>query len=154
MQGFRSLQEGLIFNEKYSLDSNIIQQWIIILVNRNKCLRDYLHKDRQVCNFLMKAATKKTPSDEIARKNVPLALLRGPMETSWSTSCMGSSFPGIKRAIRSWARIWPLSTRISWRTGLSKAASGHQSLRLRLRTSRRATKSPICTFFLTQRYQG
>ena len=82
IQCFRSLQEGLIFNEKYSLDSNIIQQWIIILVNRNKCLRDYLQKDRQVCNFLMKAALKKTPSDEVARKNVAICLHRAPTETS------------------------------------------------------------------------
>jgi hypothetical protein len=44
LQGLHSLQEGLICNEKYSLDSNIIQQWIIILVNRNEVLRNHLQK--------------------------------------------------------------------------------------------------------------
>lgn len=63
LQGFRSLQEGLICNEKYSLDSNIIQQWIIILVNRNTNLRAYIEKDMTMVNFFMKAATKKIPSD-------------------------------------------------------------------------------------------
>ena len=63
LQGFRSLQEGLICNEKYSLDSNIIQQWIIILVNRNINLRTRIEDDSILANFLMKAATKKVPSE-------------------------------------------------------------------------------------------
>jgi len=63
LQGFRSLQEGLICNEKYSLDSNIIQQWIIILVNRNANLRAHIEKDLTLVNFMMKAATKKIPSE-------------------------------------------------------------------------------------------
>ena len=97
LQGFRSLQEGLIFNEKYSLDSNIIQQWIIILVNRNKCLRDYLQKDRQVCNFLMKAATKKTPSDEVARKNVNFSLFKGTYGDFMINKLHGVKFPRNKK---------------------------------------------------------
>ena len=63
LQGFRSLQEGLICNEKYALDSNIIQQWIIILVNRNINLRSHVESDPPLVNFLMKAATKKIPSE-------------------------------------------------------------------------------------------
>ena len=42
--GFIKLIEALRINEQYSLDSNIIQQWIVILVNRNACLRDFLVK--------------------------------------------------------------------------------------------------------------
>lgn len=74
LQGFRSLLEGLIANEKYSLDSNIIQQWIIVLVNRNPDLQAYLQSERDTCSYLMKMATKKLPSEEVARKNVPTVL--------------------------------------------------------------------------------
>ena len=42
LQGLKGLQEALIHNEKYSLDSNIIQQWIIIIINRNELLRNYV----------------------------------------------------------------------------------------------------------------
>lgn len=57
-------------NEQYALDSNIIQQWIVILVNRNQDLRKYLSAETDTLNYLHKLATKKTPSEDVARKNV------------------------------------------------------------------------------------
>ena len=44
LQAFKKIVEALAHNEQYSLDSNIIQQWIIILARRNEDLQKYLLK--------------------------------------------------------------------------------------------------------------
>ena len=68
--------DALKFNEQYSSDSNIIQQWIVILINRNEHLRNYLAEEEDILEYLIKLTTKKVPSDEISRKNVLFVLFR------------------------------------------------------------------------------
>ena len=35
LAGFDKILDALKYNEEYALDSNIIQQWIVIILNRN-----------------------------------------------------------------------------------------------------------------------
>ena len=72
LQSLKKIVEALKFNEQYSSDSNIIQQWIVILLNRNKHLRQYLIEEPDLREYLTQLATKKVPSDDISRKNVVL----------------------------------------------------------------------------------
>lgn len=88
IQNFKKIIEALIHNEQYALDSNIIQQWIIILVNRNEDLRNYLAVETDTLNFLYKTTTKKTPSEDVARKNVLLNIFSTFMETLWLINFM------------------------------------------------------------------
>jgi hypothetical protein len=69
-ESLKRITEALKFNEQYSSDSNIIQQWIVILLNRNANLRAYLTKEAELLAYLVGLTTKKVPSDDIARKNV------------------------------------------------------------------------------------
>lgn len=45
-EALKRIVEALKFNEQYSSDSNILQQWLVILFNRNEHLRKYLQGDR------------------------------------------------------------------------------------------------------------
>ena len=45
LSGFHKIMEALMHNEQYSLDSNIIQQWVVILLNRNQHLRAHVAND-------------------------------------------------------------------------------------------------------------
>lgn len=63
LSGLHRIVEALMHNEQYSLDSNIIQQWIIILLNRNQILRTFVANDENTLQYLFKVATKKCPSD-------------------------------------------------------------------------------------------
>jgi hypothetical protein len=87
--GFFKIVEALVHNEQYSLDSNIIQQWVVILLNRNQALRAFVANDETALQYLFKVATKKCPSDEIARKNVMIHLHRERLDSLWSISIMG-----------------------------------------------------------------
>lgn len=97
LTGFRSLQEGLICNEKYSLDSNIIMQWIIILINRNQNLRAHVQADRNGVNYLCKMATKRIPSDDVARKNVLVAYTQSVYGEFMINKLHGVKFPKSKK---------------------------------------------------------
>jgi hypothetical protein len=63
LSGFHKIVEALMHNEQYSLDSNIIQQWVVILLNRNQHLRAHVANDETVLQYLLKVATKKCPSE-------------------------------------------------------------------------------------------
>ena len=113
LAGFLKLVEALKVNEQYSLDSNIIQQWLVILVNRNPCLREFLGEHGECLEYLHKLSTKKTPSEDIARKNVTLLPLRVSTVTSCSTNSMESSSLRARRGTCGWLRTSAPSMRVS-----------------------------------------
>lgn len=63
LQTLKKIVEALKFNEQYSSDSNIIQQWIIILLNRNENLRGYLATEQEMLDYLYELPIKKVPSN-------------------------------------------------------------------------------------------
>ena len=63
---FKALQD----NEKYTLDCNIIQQWIIKTVRKNADLQKFLLEDQEIFKYLKNLTTKKVPGEDICKKNV------------------------------------------------------------------------------------
>lgn len=57
-------------NEKYPLDSSIIQQWIIKSIRKNKKFLELIFEEGEWLKYLTEAPTKKTPAEDVCRKNV------------------------------------------------------------------------------------
>jgi deoxyhypusine synthase len=70
LEGINRIVDALKYNEQYSSDSNIIQQWLVILFNRNEHLRNHLMSEVEILDYLYTLTSKKVPSDEISKKNV------------------------------------------------------------------------------------
>ena len=79
------------------MDSNIIQQWVVILLNRNQHLRAHVANEETVLQYLLKVATKKCPSDEIARKNVAPSLTQNSYGEFMINKYHGVKFPRSKK---------------------------------------------------------
>ena len=67
---FNKVLKALQENEKYTLDADIIQQWIMKIARKSPQLAEYISKNIEVIQYLAKLATKKNPSDELIRKQV------------------------------------------------------------------------------------
>jgi hypothetical protein len=52
-RGFSKLIKALKDNERYTFDSNIIQQWIVKLLKKSPPLQRILVKDPEVLNYLI-----------------------------------------------------------------------------------------------------
>lgn len=69
-KGLNFMIKALKDNEKYTLDSNIIQQWIMKLVKKNKNLQKCILSEPETLSYLTELSTKKIPTEDICRKNV------------------------------------------------------------------------------------
>ena len=71
-KGLSFMIKALKDNERYALDSNIIQQWIIKLTKKNKNLQKALQEDPETLTYLSELSTKKIPTEDVCRKNVKM----------------------------------------------------------------------------------
>lgn len=69
-RGLGFMIKALKDNEKYTLDSNIIQQWIMKLTRKNPTLQQVLRQEPTMLGYLTELSTRKIPTEDICRKNV------------------------------------------------------------------------------------
>ena len=89
--GLNFMIKALKDNEKYTLDSNIIQQWIMKLLKKSKSLRKALISVPETLLYLLELSTKKIRTEEVCRKNVRILLT----QCYW-LECSVNKYHGIK----------------------------------------------------------
>ena len=89
-RGLGFMIKALKDNEKYTLDSNIIQQWIMKLTRKNPTLQQVLRQEPTMLGYLTELSTRKIPTEDICRKNVLFPPCSATSWTAASTSTTAS----------------------------------------------------------------